>query len=238
MLLSGSDGDLAEAARVLNGPGLRVEVDRGEHYLTSPELTAIGEASGDKAALARGVELVRILSGSLALSDPHARPLRHGGIVRFKPNGGRDYPDAGTVVGRTVVGIGEVYVLSDGTQVPAVSEPSLSRTAAEAGAANPEIARVLRILGDDGLDWSALYHVYEVVLGDVDRRIVQDGWATKAEVRRFKHTANSPAALGDVARHGREETQPPSNPLSFEEAKELVQRIVRKWIVFNAPSGG
>ena len=60
--------------------------------------------------------------------------------------------------------------------------------------------------------------------------LIGTGWISHADAKRFKHTANSVAILGDAARHGAESTNPPKQPISLEEARNLISKLVRDWI--------
>ena len=77
------------------------------------------------------------------------------------------------------------------------------------------VARVLCLHGNDKLDWVNLYRIFEIICGDVggSDAIAASIWASKAAIRRFKHTANSPGAIGDESRHGSERDQPPADPM-------------------------
>lgn len=91
---------------------------------------------------------------------------------------------------------------------------------------------MLRIFADGALDWVKLYRILEIVgldVGDLDS-IAVNGWATKAALRLFKHTANSPAAVGLDARHGAETTAPPKQPMTISEASALISSIVHAWL--------
>ena len=55
-------------------------------------------------------------------------------------------------------------------------------------------------------------------------------WVSKAELKRFKRTANSVGAVGDEARHGKENTEPPPNPMALREAESLILKLVRDWL--------
>jgi hypothetical protein len=84
------------------------------------------------------------------------------------------------------------------------------------------VEEVLRLRSAPDLLWPDLYRILEV--------IQEDGGpirASKAEVTRFKRTANSKSASGDLARHGRERTDPPSSPMKVHEAREFIDRIIR-----------
>jgi hypothetical protein len=96
-------------------------------------------------------------------------------------------------------------------------------------------ADVLRIWGSrHPHSWDTLYKLKEKIEAAVGlTQIVQRGWATESELRRFGHTANSYAVLGDSARHGVQTSQPPPSPMTCEEAQQLVERLIRSWLDLN-----
>jgi hypothetical protein len=77
-----------------------------------------------------------------------------------------------------------------------------------------------------------LYRILEVVLGDVGGQdaLATKGWTSLANIKSFKHTANSVGASGDMARHGTEQAQPPKQPMLLGEAKARVLFIVQAWL--------
>jgi hypothetical protein len=102
---------------------------------------------------------------------------------------------------------------------------------------NDAVANVFRIFAVGTLNWINLYRILEIVgsdAGGLDAIVVQ-GWATKSSMSLFKHTSNSPGALGLDARHGAEATQPPKHPMDVSEARALVNSIVHAWLRSKAP---
>lgn len=85
---------------------------------------------------------------------------------------------------------------------------------------------VIQALGLQGVTWASLYVVYEWIKsqGATDK-IMDDlatGWANK-----FTGTANHPALTGPAGRHGKASGVPMKNPMSLEQAEELVLEAVR-----------
>jgi hypothetical protein len=81
--------------------------------------------------------------------------------------------------------------------------------------------------------WSPLYAALDLVIQDqrTDRSAgVESRGAVRAEVERFTWTANSVWAIGVDARHGRLDWKRPPDPMSLEEAADLIGRIVEAWI--------
>jgi hypothetical protein len=93
------------------------------------------------------------------------------------------------------------------------------------------VARALRILAEP-TSWHNLYRIFEVIRDNCrgEKWIRSHGWATKTAMDRFRHTANSPTAIGREARHGSERSTPPPNPVSIREARLLVETIVGGWL--------
>lgn len=94
------------------------------------------------------------------------------------------------------------------------------------------VSKVLRLRCTAPNDWVNLYRIYEVIEGDVGgmSKITDSKWTTEKEIKRFKHTANSPSTTGDASRHGKESTHPPSNPMSISEAEFLIKSILNHWV--------
>ncbi|HEY6556977.1 MAG TPA: hypothetical protein VI072_06875 [Polyangiaceae bacterium] len=74
------------------------------------------------------------------------------------------------------------------------------------------------------LDFITLYKIVELV-----PRVLK---ATEgSNVARFKHTANSPAAVPHLlARHARQTGAPPKSPMDIVEASQLARRLVTTWL--------
>ena len=63
-----------------------------------------------------------------------------------------------------------------------------------------------------------------------DDQMVKNGWTTTKQISRFRHTMNSVAALGDVARHGVEPTTLPTDPMSISGARAFATRLLVQWL--------
>jgi hypothetical protein len=97
---------------------------------------------------------------------------------------------------------------------------------------DPAVRAVVRLLQKGLSDWVNLYRIYEVIkeaCGGIDK-IASLGWASKTEMRLFQHTANSPNAIGDEARHGIPTGQPPASPMALNEARTLIRGITENWL--------
>ena len=94
------------------------------------------------------------------------------------------------------------------------------------------VSHVLRLVAEDSVSWVGLYRIMEAVEGYAggSSELVRRGWVPKKTLELFKHTACSPGAIGDAARHGRERSAPPPHPMKLDDAKSLIREIVISWL--------
>ena len=92
------------------------------------------------------------------------------------------------------------------------------------------VKNVFRQITEFDRNWINLYKVYEIVNKDAGKRKIQQ-W-TKDKIGDFKRTANSQKAIGDDARHGVDDNDPPKEPMSLSEAKALIMTLLQKWLLW------
>lgn len=76
--------------------------------------------------------------------------------------------------------------------------------------------------------WVNLYKVYELIKDEVGPKEVEK-YVTDKELSRFTGTAQSKAQIGDEARHASSKYKGHPNPMTLEEANELVKEMMVKW---------
>lgn len=91
-----------------------------------------------------------------------------------------------------------------------------------------ELAELL----DKGDSWVNLYRIYEYIQDNIqdESNIVAQGWWSESEKNSFKRTANSRDALGNDARHGKDQVPAPEDPMTHAEATRLVETLVDRWL--------
>jgi hypothetical protein len=224
--LEGEELDLQGLAGALGRPQpVQIRKCDGRYYLRMAEFDQLDE-SGDVET--RAAEILRIVNGAARVQYGNSREVRVDATARIHPDGQIQHfvHLSGAIHARSRVS-GTLTV--GGESVSTAPEPTIAERAVGAALNDPQAERALRIFGRDDVDYRDLYHVLEIAEAAIGSGIYSDGTVTTAEVRRFKHTANSVHALGDQARHGYEATQPPSQPMSFAEAQALVGRLLRVW---------
>jgi hypothetical protein len=85
-------------------------------------------------------------------------------------------------------------------------------------------AKVIRIFAKhEQTSFDDLYKVWDIIkaLNISHQRKERN---KTSEINKFTHTANNPGAIGDSARHGLTEKDPPIEPMSINEARELIKR--------------
>lgn len=225
--LEGETVDLEALARVL-GDRSRVQVRQfdGRYYMTMAEFDQLSE-SGDVET--RAGEVLRIVNGSARVEYGDNRGVRVDAAAKVQPNGQIQHFVHLSAALHLRARVATTLTVN-GESAAAAREPTIAERAVETALNDPQAERALRIFGRDDVDYRDLYHVFEIAEAAIGGGIYSDGTVTAAEVRRFKHTANSVHALGDQARHGHEATQPPSQPTSFAEGQALVGRVLRVWL--------
>lgn len=228
--LSGNPADLRMLANSFTGPDLII-TNRGEEFLlTGPEFEGLNESGKIRE---RAIEILEFVNGGARLALESREPISIGGLYYRHADGRRDaYVFAESVVIHFQALAPSITVsrLDGSTQVYHPADPVQEWVAL--ASSNKAVALALRLLSTGVWDWVNLYRIFEVVEADSGGldQIDSRGWATKKAMRLFKHTANSPGTLGTEARHGKETTIPPPNPMSLMEAKSLIVGIVQSWL--------
>src|SRR6266487_1155807 len=224
--LEGQEFDLEALTGAVGDRG-PVQIRRFDdrYYLRLAEFDELNASSDVET---RASEVLPIVNGAARVEHGDNREVRVDAAARVQPNGQIQHfiHLSGSIHARGRV---SATLEVNGEAVPVAPEPTIAERAVGAALNDPQAERALRLFGRDDVDYRDLYHVFEIAEASIGSGIYSDGTVTLAEVRRFKHTANSVHALGDQARHGHEATQPPSQPTSFAEAQALVGRVLRVW---------
>jgi len=228
--LAGDTCDLAALAQSLIGGDINVSYDGQDYVLTSDRFAFSDEAG---AVRQKAEDIIAVLNGASRLALNATQSIRVGAVYRHHKDGRRDvfvFPKSAMVRFRAISPTLKV-THADGTVEECHPADPVKQWTALA-LKNDAIADVFRILGDSTLDWVNLYRIFEIIGGDVGGldSIATNTWATKASMKLFKHTANSPGALGLDARHGAESKQPPTNPMTISEARTLINSIIHAWL--------
>lgn len=233
--IQGWGSDLEHLARHFELQPFRVVKDERDGEFVY-ESDAFAACSTSEEVLAIAEREFCVLSGVLKLVRGSHEPLRTGAVYKRNAAGGRDVFVHLHDTLQLRAELGDVTVAVTDNQGNVVTKPAPPpRTIALArlAATDTAVAKAMRLLSAaDSQSWVGLYRIYEVIETDVggEPELKKRGWGSADDLKRFKHSANSVTVAGDAARHGKELTSPPANPMSPEEAAAYVNYVVSAWL--------
>ncbi len=226
--LFGDAFDLDELTLAMSNTEPSVEKTPRGYFLKSAifeGLTSINEVE------AAALELLPVLNGICKLLLGTRNPIEIAGFTKTVPGQPREVYVSIEEKGFSRDSFSTTTLKSDGS---VESTHQADPVAPWIGIAvkDESVAKVFRILNVPQVSWSELYKIFEVIEQDVkgSTSIVNLGWASSKSMRRFKHTANSPSATGDLSRHGVDQGMPPAAPLSISEAQALIYSLIHNWL--------
>ena len=227
--LSGDAWVLDQLVQALQKREVTILKQNGSFFLVGNVFDGI--ESANDASKAAGVELNKI-NGLAVLHMGLKTPLQIKAVASF-PDGGTNksiYLAAQVATIETHLSV----TVTDAQGNVVSRSPSHEDVIAGLGSAatDKNIHKALRLLGSGDLSWVNLHRICEVIEGDVgnEHELKKKGWVPVDKLELFSRTANSPAAVGDAARHGRQSGEPPKEPMQLHEAQELIKGLVRKWM--------
>jgi hypothetical protein len=91
--------------------------------------------------------------------------------------------------------------------------------------ANDKLDQAVMIWATNDRTWPRMYRILEEVEAYLGASVSKSGFCTVEARRRFKHSAQPPLSAGDDARP-LAGTDPPANPMSFDEAVAFINGII------------
>jgi hypothetical protein len=224
--------------------GLRVWPEYSSYYMHVPEFEAMTDP---RKVLERGKVIVGRLNGLGVLKFGGFRPVSTGLVDGAKPptNFGVASLDLPTEELRAYLDYtSNRPPAMNVTVAPIVAAlPLVEPWADVANHYAPDVddALLLLTLAVRSEDWRLLYVVYEIIEDyharqptKLAKNLVGGGPAAVRgvvkEIDRFKKTANNRRVLGTKARHGHKKAVAPPNPMTFKEARGLVEGFLVVWL--------
>jgi hypothetical protein len=222
--LQGEKVDLEALTRLLASSSLKVCQEGDIYYLSCPG--SIGSADEVRE---RAREILQRASAAERIRCGSSLPINLGEVIRIEADGTRRPFFSAALRMSWTVRVPHALLTEE--------DASAFGRWVELAEHDAKVDKALRILITRETNWVNLYNILDVVLSDAGGMIWQAGWTTESEVKRFKHTADSEGTLGDDARHGRERTQPPADPMSLMDAHSLIRSILRAWLAWKSAPG-
>lgn len=233
--IRGALSDLEHLARHFTSAHESVFRDeRDDSYLYHSDAFEACETSEE--VLATADDNLAVLSGILKfVRDSHETVLT-GAVHKRHADGRRDVFVHIREGIQARVEFGEVTVTvtdAQGNQVQQPTPPPRTVTISVLSMQDAAVTKAMRLFAaSDVKTWVGLYRLHEVIEADVggEHSLQKKNWGSKHDLKRFKHSANSVKVAGDAARHGKEHDQPPSNPMTIEEAVAYANYVLHAWL--------
>ena len=202
--------------------GLAKAATDSSYLLTSRLFDELDDPSSVQEAASA---LLDVINGAGALVDPGFRALVAGHVHRVQSDSTKT----------TFVSITSTVSVRSHTNTTLPNSPvsrlepattSKIDKGLAASAVDLGLERALRLHGQHPRTFISLYKVFELTQEHPDSQT----WFSKTQRSRFKHSANSPSAHGDLARHAVQPSKPPTNPMSLKDAETFVTVILGRWV--------
>jgi hypothetical protein len=198
-----------------------------EYLLESKEFEKCGSNSE---VYEIGQELISLLNGFIFQKYEIPGAIKSGGVIRFRDDGKRDIF---LMITETIKSTTRLYAPTitlknpDGETI--VNRPGLHIFDKVGNAKSSEKAsKIFRLMQNGNLDFATLFKIVEILLSEKGAALYK--WVPKKKITLLKRTANHSASIGDEARHGVSEEDPPKVPMDLEEARSIVKLLVDKYI--------
>jgi hypothetical protein len=195
--------------------------ENNKYYLTSSHWESLTNTSE---VLSEATKLLEYISAVAKIYFP--------GFPRLKPDKICEVDEEGKRHNRVellvrIMPLGSVSLKLEGGQdvIPILEFDSWRKLAEE-----DEIVKdVFRQFREFDHNWINLYKIYEIVEKNAGKKKIEQ-WITKKKISLFTRTANSQRAIGDDARHGVDDNDPPKEPMSLSEAQALIRNLLKQWL--------
>ena len=202
----------------------RIFGDDGEYYLWSSKFEQLEESGEVKDIGENIVKIVRQLGefDSLRVEELYVSCV----IEIQEDESERKIVNASAAV--TATATTSVRVSVDGEEPPPRAESTYEYT--QLALKDDKVQELMELRGN-GDHWANLYRMYEYIQDNIESQdnIVEHGSWSASEKDLFKHTANSPEAIGHEARHGAGGPAP-SDPMDHAKAKALIDSLIENWL--------
>lgn len=227
--LKGEEFDLQKLPTLLTSPEVTVIEEDGNYYLKSEDFNSMTDASH---VLAASKPMLEAINGALQLYLGDFQIVKADGIVVGIGEDGKPHNYvvlSGSITCRGRVSASVTLVKPNGT-VDSSQRSSKVESWIAVARQNKNVADAFRLFCAP--TWFNLYKIYEIIRADVGgkKKIIQKGWVTAPDIKRFTNTAQSPDVLGDDARHATQKDLPPKKPMSLSEAKSLIRILLKNWL--------
>ncbi len=227
--LQGDTSDLEVLSKALNEDDLSIIQIDGLFVLKSNKFNTLTDAQSVK-ELAE--TLLQIINSLGELYFEGEANIKIGAVASYGENGSKGitvFPD--TLKMKVKMSGVEMNTTQDGKRIVSLVAQGV-KDSWKIVFKNDNLLKAVRIYRKEGKTW---YGIYKVVNDTILRNrpdAVALGWISQSKIDLLKHTANCYKAIGDEARHAIEEWQSPPKPMSIQEARSIVEDLLKKWVQY------
>ena len=228
--LAGRAVDLKSLAGLLSCADTAVFEKGGSYYLRSKAVETLKTSEEVQATADQILETVYSLA-KLRFGD--FQPINANAIVKMDKHG---KPKKSVVHGQVVITassslrVNAILVKEDEILEQPV-QPSEFASWVQLAGEDSNVRDALRffVATQDGTN---LGKVLEVIQRDIggQKKIWENGWASKKDVKCFSHSIQSQDVLGDQARHARFAQEPPKTPMPLYDCYTFIKHILEQWL--------
>lgn len=215
--------------------GVQLVLRKGNWLLWLDESQEVRQGKGPADRLEAARSFIAALNGLAGLGVPLPSPLSSSAVFHIDEDGkGQIYVFASATVKASVTA--SVKVERDGETVEELDHIDLATPEMPTALATPARRRAMRLLRENP-GFRELNVIIEDAFDELGgRKGLEEGDFSWDEIKRFKQTANSLEAAGDMARHGGSKSgSPPKSPMTLSDALDLVHGIVQYWLRQDSP---
>ena len=211
--LKGEEFDLKPIAELLRSVELKV-IREGENYYLTGTVFNTAKTPDDVRGFAKNI--LRRANAAERVRCGSSLPIQidDEGVLRIDEDGSR----------RSFFSTSFLHTRNVRQKHSPVTEKDASAFAAwiQLAGCDPEVDKAFRNLIEPEYSyWLILYNIFEVIEGNVGKRI--DTWGVERKVKLFSRTAQ-------MFRHSRQKSRPPKRPMSLEDGGALIRTLLRRWL--------
>ncbi len=204
--------------------GFQVHRFDEKYFIQSSEFEQYGKEDA-KEVNKIGSRFVSILTGIYYWKFDIKDAIKVCGLYRLNDTGGKDaFLFAEPIVCRTTVYPVNLILKDSEGNIVGKSFSNSTLVDFEKVKSNPKAEFILRLISSEGWEFSTMYKIIEIIQSDMGGKIYSQ--VSRDKITLLNRTACHVGAIGDKARHGHTNQEPPPVPMSLDEAKGIVRGLI------------
>ena len=223
--LNGNAEDLEDLCGIFGSPDLCIIREETTYFLESssfdrcPNLPSL-KLEADKLLASINAAKTLVLSVS--------EPIRRGPIHRIDENGIKHPYIEKSLTGKYDILARIPNISAYGTTEELPMNQSMPKWIPLIDS-NEKVRRVFDLINQDFNSYIGIYKIIEVIKEDNFPPVMRKGEFYN-EIKRFKQTAECDRSIGKEARHAHSKFKEPENPMTINQARDMISEILQMWL--------